>query len=201
VSPITAVSLVRALQTSHNSHDYRIPPAGNDLEISDDEFRLLGWIKDNSSDPRIDEKDAYKNDVRMVESEPSDSVIKSLDLTLPIRYPLTWLRKLDPAFIYEAWSDLPADSRNREHLQDGEVISDGHRLNASPKSLNDYLNCISMDLIIEIEITKRIGEYEYRDYDEEPKNEARYSRIYLFKRTGEIHSVDGCIGTWLSPNY
>ncbi|HFF1654075.1 hypothetical protein ACE2AL_05475 [Providencia sp. SKLX074055] len=48
VNPEIGVSLIRALQTSDDSHDYRLPPAGHELEINDDPFLLHGWLNEHS---------------------------------------------------------------------------------------------------------------------------------------------------------
>ena len=44
VSPDSPTALVRALQTINDSWDYRIPPAGDSLEIDVLPYRLVGWL-------------------------------------------------------------------------------------------------------------------------------------------------------------
>ncbi len=198
VAPDTGHSLVRALQTSDDSHDYRLPPAGNDMEIDDEEYKLRGWINECSSDPRLDKKDTFNHGIRMIESTPSKNVIEVLDLCRSEDYPVSWIDKDngEKVFIYEAWADVRDDSNREEYISGEEVISDGHRLKVSSKSLNTYLNKIGFDLIVEVEITRRGVKDGITKYNQESKKEARYARIYLLRRTGEILTTEGCVGTW-----
>jgi len=193
--------LVRALQTSDDSHDYRLPPIGNDLEIDDEEYKLHGWIDENYSDPRLDQKDTFNHNVRMIGNSPSKNVIDILNLCRSENYPVSWNDKdnREKVFIYEAWGDERDDLNREKYISDEEVVSDGHRLKVSSKSLNHYLNKVDFDLIVEVEINRRVIKNGITSYDQESKKEARYSRIYLLRRTGEIFTTEGCIGTWSSP--
>ncbi|MBV1928149.1 MAG: ATP-binding protein, partial [Gammaproteobacteria bacterium] len=188
VNPDTSLSLVRALQTSDDSHDYRLPPVGHDLEIDDDPYKLRGWISEYSSDPRLDQKDTFNHGVRMIESAPSKNVIEVLGLRRSGNYPVSWIGTVsgDKAFIYEVWGDVRDDSRQKEYIFDEEVISDGHRLKVSTNSLNHYLGQVGFDLIVNVEIERRVSKDGITKYDQESKKEARYTRLYLLRRTGEI---------------
>ena len=72
VSPDTGLSLIRALQTSDDSHDYRLPPAGHEFEIDDGPFVLRGWLSEHSGDARLDQKDVFNHGVRLIETMPSE---------------------------------------------------------------------------------------------------------------------------------
>ena len=198
VNPDTALSLVRALQTSDDSHDYRLPPFGHDFQIDDDPYKLRGWISEYSSEPRLDQKDTFNHGVRMIKSAPSKNVIEVLELYRPDNFPASWIDKDngEKAFIYEAWGDVRDDSRQNEYIFGQEVISDGHRLKVSSNSLNRYLNKVGFDLIVEVEITRRVSKDGTTNYDQESKKEARYTRLYLFRGVGEIFTTEGCVGTW-----
>ncbi len=198
VNPDTGLSLIRALQTSDDSHDYRLPPADHEFEIDDGPYLLRGWINEHSGDPRLDEKDTFNHGVRMIESMPSENVIEILGLRRSDRYPVSWIDASsgDRVFVYEAWGDVKDDSRQEEYIYDGEVISNGHRLKISLRHLKKYLSEVGFDLILEVEITRRVSENGTTKYDEEPEKTARYSRLYLLRRTGEIFTTEGCVGAW-----
>ncbi len=200
VNPDTGLSLVRALQTSDDSHDYRLPPAGNEFEIDDDPYLLRGWISEHSGDSRLDEKDTFNHGVRMIESMPSEEVVKILGLRRSNSYPLSWVDSsgANTVFDYEAWGDVRDDSRQKEYIHGEDVISDGHRLKISSHYLKKYLSEVELDLIVEVEITRRASKDGITEYNEDSEKEARYARLYLFKRTGEIFTTEGCVGTWAS---
>jgi len=130
VSPDTGLSLVRALQTSDDSHDYRLPPAGHEFEIDDGPFLLLGWLSEHSGDARLDEKDVFNHGVRLIEATPSEKVVEILGLRRSDSYPVIWLDSSNEhrAFHYEAWGDVRDDSQQREYIYGEDVISNGHRL-------------------------------------------------------------------------
>lgn len=52
-----SLSLLRALQTTENVYDYKIPDAGDNLEINHTHYQLKGWIKDITDYYGIDEFD------------------------------------------------------------------------------------------------------------------------------------------------
>lgn len=197
VNPDTALSLIRALQTSDDSHDYRLPPVDNEFEIDDGSYVLRGWLRDGSGDPRLDQKDDFNYGVRLIEAIPSDNVIEILGLHQSNSYPVNWIDSCngDRVFNYEAWGSA-RDNSQREYIYDGDVLSDGHRLKISNHHLKRYLNVVGLDLIIEIEITRRASKDGITRYDQESEKEARYTRLYLLRKTGEIFTAEGCVGAW-----
>jgi hypothetical protein len=202
VAPDTGHALVRALQTSDDSHDYRLPPTGNEFEIDEDEYKLRGWIDEYSSDPRLDKKDTFNHGIRMIEASPSKNVIEVLGLCRSEGYPVSWICKGNgaQAFIYEAWADVRDDFEGKQYIFGEEVNSYGHRLKVLPKVLNHYLNKVGFDLIVEIEITRRAIKDGITNYDQKSEKNARYTRLYLLRGTGEILTTEGCVGTWTSPD-
>ncbi|MEZ8282134.1 ATP-binding protein [Vibrio splendidus] len=198
VSPDTGLSLVRALQTSDDSHDYCLPPASHECEINDDPFLLRGWLCEQSGDARLDEKDMFNNSVRLIESQPSENVVDILGLCQSDNYPVSWFTTSsgDRVFYYEAWGDVRDDSRPSEYVYGDDVISNGHRLKVSIDHLKQYLDKVGFDLIIEVEITRRVTKDGIKKYNEESEKEARYARLYLLRRAGEIFTAEGRVGTW-----
>ena len=202
VSPDTGLSLLRALQTSRDSWDYRLPPAGHEFEIDDDPFLLRGWLNEHSGDARLDEKDVFNHDVRLMEATPSENVVEILGLCRSDSYPVSWLDSSNGAraFHYEAWGDKRGNSLRKEYIFGEDVISNGHRLKVSLHHLKQYLDKVGFDLILEVEITRRVTKDGITEYNEKSEKEARYARLYLLRRTGEIITTEGCVGTWTSPS-
>lgn len=202
VNPDTGLSLIRALQTSDDTYDYCLPSAGHESEIDDDPFVLRGWLSDHSGDARLDEKDVFNHGVRLIESTPSENVIEMLGLCRSESYPVSWVDSStgDIVFHYEAWGDVRDDSQQREYIYGEDVISNGHRLKISLNHLKQYLDKVGFDLILEVEITRRANKDGITEYNEESEKTARYARLYLLRRTGEIFTTEGCVGTWTPPS-
>jgi hypothetical protein len=201
VSPVTASALVRALQTIDSSWDYRIPPAGDDLEIDVPPYKLVGWLMDVEHELGIDEHDPLRYEVRAIERRPSHKTATALNLESIHNDQARWIEasRRNTVFLYEAWGDSRGDERDDRLRYDETVRSSGWRLRADKESLRIFLNEMGLDLIVEIEITRRNKGYDYSRYDEEGAKEARFDRVVLLRRDGAIEAAEGCLGTWTAP--
>jgi hypothetical protein len=65
-------------------------------------------------------------------------------------------------------------------------------------SLREYLNKVGMDLIVEIQITRRNRGNESR-YDQENAKELEFDRVILLRRDGSIEAAEGHLGSWTPP--
>ena len=194
VSPKTAPALVRALQSANDSHDYRIPPEGDHLEINQSKYILKGWINDTDQDIRIDEGDPIRYEIRNIEQKPSSETINVLNLKFIFDGQVKWVNDQDICFIYETWSDIPNNDAVDRRYFDISVKSHGWRLKVTKDALDTFLNKVGFDLIIEVEITRR----NKGDYEKETKK-SRFTKLVLLRRDGTIEDAEGCIGAWKTP--
>ena len=202
VSPETAAALTRALQTINDSWDYRIPPDGDKLEIDNPPYRLLGWLVDGENHLGIDEKDPFRYDVRAIRCSPSMKTITTLNLTFVNDIQARWVKadQGNTIFVYRAWGDNRGDEHEDRLRYDEIVRSNGWRLTIKKEALIRFLNGAGLDLIVEIEITRRNKGYGYDPrYDEEENKEARFDRVILLRKDGTIEAAERCIGTWTAP--
>ena len=96
-------------------------------------------------------------------------------------------------FVYEAWGAAGGD--DEEHQASRGVA--GHRLLAHREQVLSFLRSQELDLILEVEVTRR--ERETRRYAGEKANEApegRFARLYLFDGEGNLEVAEGRLGTW-----
>jgi len=198
VSPDTASALVRALQTADDSWDYRIPPAGHDLEIDAIPYKLMGWLIDVEHELGIDERDPLRYGVRAIECRPSHKTETALNLKFVHNDQARWVdaSRWNTVFVYEAWGDNRGDEREDRLRYDETVRSSGWRLRADKEALSTFLNEMGLDLIVEIEITRRNKGYGYSRHDEEKTKQARFDRVVLLRRDGTIEAAEGRLGTW-----
>jgi hypothetical protein len=202
VSPSTASSLVRALQSIEDSWNYELPYSNEEIEINKLPFRLVGWLNRNESDTGIDETDSLRYEVSKITSQPSKRVIETLNLTFAFDNQIKWIDTDNGStvFLYKAWGDSRGDEQESSLRYDQSVRSSGQRLLVNKQALLKYLNSIEMDLIIEIEITRRNKGYGVSRYDEEKTKESRFDRVLVIRRDGSIEAAEGCIGTWTTPS-
>lgn len=201
VSPETAGSLMRALQTVDDSWDYTIPPAGDEFEIDCAPYKLVGWLEDPKHISGIDEGDMLRYGVREIECKPSNKTANALNLTFVYDSQIRWINTDDgnTIFTYEAWGDNSDDNRDDKYRYDSTVRSNGWRLKIDKQALYTFLNNVGFDLIVEVEITRRNKGYDYSRYDEEKTKEERYDKVILLRQDGTIEDAEGCIGTWEVP--
>lgn len=198
VSPDTAASLVRALQTVDEPHDYKIPEAGDELELEAPPYRLKGWLDRRYADSGIDERDPLRYDVGPVQCGPSEGVIAALDLRSIYDGYQKWVRIADgvQAFRYNAWSDNRWDDYDERRVSDNKVRSEGWRLQVSKDSLSKLLAEKGLDLIVEIQITRKNKGDEYSQHNEKKTKEGRFDRVILLRRDGTIEAADRRLGSW-----
>ena len=202
VSPETAAALTRALQTVQDNWDYRIPPDGDKLEIDNPPYKLLGWLSDSKHELGIDERDPLRYDVNAIECSPSNKTITALNLTFVNDDQATWIEADhgNTVFVYGAWGDNRGDEREDRLRYDETIRSSGWRLRIDKEALKALLNDMGLDLIVEIEITRRNKGYGYYTrYDEEETKESRFDRVIILRRDGTIEAAEGCLGTWTAP--
>lgn len=201
VSPDTAGALVRALQTIEDSWDYRIPTADDELELNVPRYKLVGWLIDDRHDLGIDERDPFRYGVRAIESRPSNKIATALNIEFVYDDQARWVERSRrrTVFVYEAWGDTGGDEAEDSFRHSDYVRSSGWRLRADKETLRILLNKMNLDLIVEIEITRKNKGYEYSRDDEKKTKEARFDRVVRLRRDGAIEAAEGRLGTWTAP--
>jgi hypothetical protein len=199
VSPTTAIALVRALQTVPDYTDYRLPSMEGDFEVDAPPYKLKSWIADGDYNSRIDERDPLRFDLLPIQSLPSDDVYSELNLVFVFEEMPRWRNSTsrEAVFTYRAWSDVRWSDGGQGILFTEDLHSSGYQLIMDKNSLHEYLNKVGMDLIVEIQITRRNRGDESR-YDQENAKEVEFDRLILLRRDGSIEGAEGRLGTWTS---
>lgn len=202
VSSKTASSLVRALQTVTDSSDYKIPWAGEDLEIRASPYRLIGWLSHQETSSGIDEHDPIGRNVHRLDMVPSPETVDALCVDFHLDKSALWASRDGQRTVlsYEAWADEPSDDRHDRGRYDETVRSNGWRLRIDRAALGHLLKRRRLDLIVEIEILRRNMGYEPRYDDEEDAKETRFDRVLLFRSNGDVEGAEGRIRTWQVPS-
>jgi hypothetical protein len=182
VSREQSASLLRALQTVDNPHDFRIPDADDDLQIDEGHYQLKGWIVDRPSERGIDESDQWAGDVRFPAPEPAPFVVEMMRLSADSDRRL-WQApsSATPTLRSETWGHFPE--------KDSSEQPSGCRLQASIQFVIEFLEAIGMDLVLEVEVQRRSRHerYESRDGDE-LRNIPPSTRLFIVKSDGTIRA-------------
>ncbi|WP_211880084.1 hypothetical protein [Pseudarthrobacter albicanus] len=161
VDPSHSFALMAALQTASSPHDFRIPAAGDELEIDMAGYMLRGWIEVDSGRNGIDEGDPFGSGMRYPPPRPSAQVQKVLNLKPDpdMRFWLPSAARSEPVFGVSAWDDLHPQGHGRS------VGSQGVRVQIRPESLDVVLDELKTDLIAEVTIDRKTFDYSGRRTD------------------------------------
>jgi hypothetical protein len=197
VGPTTAASLMRALQTSRDPYDYKLPDEGTDFEINEPPYRLLGWLDDIAIDSGIDSRDPFCRTIAGVRLRPGAAVGKDLVQRITSDGNMAWYAgQQSLAFEHVAWSDKPPEDRSERRRY--RLESEGERLSVSVKTLLSWMLKTEMDLIVSIELIREEGGGDYEETSKE-KRKARTAKVIVLRRDGSIEACNGRVGTWQTP--
>lgn len=197
VEPSTSRFLLRALQTTEDPWDYKLPDEGeNHAEIDEAPYRLLGWLRNGDiREGRIDEKDPFRGYASSIGARPGQRVTVACDLTRDTAGRPRWSspHAKQPMFAYEVWGEPPED--DEKYVVRFAVA--GQRLLVHKEQLLNFLRGQELDLIIEVEVERR-GQQARRYADEEgnPTPEGRFIRLYRLDGRGGLEVAEGRLGTW-----
>jgi hypothetical protein len=185
VSPDAALSLMRALQTTSNPHNYILPMDDEDYserEITDAGFELKAWLNDGRFEEGLDEFDSLARGV----GGSFTSFGKDFMNTMAVR-PIAGTGRYrssdgSEVALFEIWDD----SLEKDRIT--EPFSMGRRLWLRVDVLLEYLRQRNRDLIIEVQIARNS---ERNQRDEEEKYDLGKSRIYLLRGNGTLETLDG----------
>lgn len=185
VSSDRSMALLRALQSVDNPHDYRIPDAEDDLQINFDGFLLKGWIVDRSHDGRLDEQDPWAGAIRYPQPEPAAYIFDRMKLNSDAEHRRWFVQggNIDVAWsqVWGHFSEKDDDEKNHES---------GSRFQTSFVFIVTLLRELEMDLIVEVEIERRLR---YSRWERRNDDDIGYippsARLFLIKSDGSISTL------------
>jgi hypothetical protein len=197
VSPEASEALMRALQTAE-AWSYNIPKGGNNFEINQPPYQLLGWLDYGKSESRIDDDDPLRYGVKSIQVLPSEKLASILNLRFVHEHTIRWMdtRRGTTALIYDAWGDTRGDEPENRYIYSDVPRSDGWRLQIAKESFEEVLNTMEMNLIVEIQITRKNYSYGQSRYDKAKEKTVKSKKILLVKKDGSIESTEGHLGSW-----
>jgi len=180
VGPDRSAALLRALQTTMNSHDYRLPDAHDDAEVQKAGFRLKGWVQDHNLESGQGSKDPWAGGISYPPPMPARHILRLLSLRADPEMRV-W-RKADGMPVL--WSLLWGEEVDADGLR---TVESGRRLQAALPFLHFMLDRLGMDMIVEVEIDRNTVRSRYEDASNDPfEHQGHYTRLFLIKPDGRI---------------
>ncbi len=177
VHPDYARSLLHALQTTLNPHDFKLSN-----QIDDQGFLLKNLYYDQRTEDGLDEFDPlfrHTHSSRWVLDEEFTN-------TMTLRVSKSTQKYFVPSGEIAAWLEIWSDQSARNHERIYEPFSNGQRLWVRIEMLLKYLNKRGLDLIIEVKIARR---RDYNSREKEEKYDFGRSIIYLLRRDGSLETI------------
>lgn len=180
VQPERSNALLGALQVAASQMDFRIPSAGDDLELDIEEYVLRGWMNDDSRELGLDRSDGFSGGVGYPPPRPSAEFQTAIRLA-PDKDQRNWVRQESgpsPSLLVTTWNDQSRERNGRG------LGSKGERVEIELPSLHKALQVFGMDLIVEVSIDRATYDYSGRNNDYSG-NEIGYLddyfKIFLYK--------------------
>ncbi|WP_407557482.1 hypothetical protein [Winogradskyella sp. 4-2091] len=176
-------SLLRALSTCSDYHDYKIPDYEESrVEIDQDIFRLESFIVNPDVSNGIDKFDPYGENITYPQFSLSEEFVKKLNLSSDSEGKIWYSSNGQVALKCDAWNS----NLNR---YSEEPDQSGMRLSASLDTLKIICQVYDCNLIIDVNISRNI-DYRYRSNKEKDKYEyITNHKIYLLSEDGRLKSA------------
>jgi hypothetical protein len=181
VTPKTSEALLRALQTAKDNYDYRIPLEGDDLQIHEENFQLVGWLRQISSEYEgLDKNDPFANEIGKSYILFGNEVENVFEINYSKDYKLAYFDQ-EKVFEFQNWSDKTKHSYST-HGSSGSILKIDSRF------LISFLQKRKMHLLVECTISRYLKDRNYSYEKPERKNNAK---LYLIKSNGEVKTIRG----------
>lgn len=181
VSSASSQSLMNALSTTENPHDFKLPYYDEeDMEVDSPPFKLKGWLTERNVTKGIDAHDLFVAELTYPPYQIGKNVIDALNLVNSKDNKIYYSPiSPDPSIITKLWSS-PRESRDEEPAQDGMTMKCTLDF---VKHLCKTLNC---ELIIEIQIQRNIS---HRYDNDRGTYKPPKHKIFIISSDGKIRDT------------
>lgn len=181
VSPKTSDALLRALATSSDPFDYKLPYFDEkDMEIESASFQLKGWINERHNSKGLDQFDPYADQINYPPYSLGSTIAEKLGLSADPDGK-TW--KIDNstelAMYCETWRSL------RER-RDEETDQSGMRMKAKLSFLKELCSTLDYEIIFDVGIKREIN---YRYNREKREYVKSQHKIFILSADGKLRTT------------
>ncbi|WP_067150180.1 AAA family ATPase [Pseudotamlana agarivorans] len=196
VSNKGADALLRALQTTKDSHDYVIPYEEVDFDdeyryddkaIDENGFSLKGWLLDITSEYEgIDKHDPLFNGTSKGFIRFGNTVHSYFDIDYNVLYRKGYMEN-ELICEYKNWNEITDDEyENRKY--NSQVLTSGSIFQVSSDFLIRFLKAEQKSLIIKCVIERQLEERIYRKNYDDNRNKVK---LFLIKPDGTVKTLRG----------
>ncbi|AIY08774.1 hypothetical protein LK13_09330 [Paenibacillus polymyxa] len=185
VSSATAQSLLHALSTCSNPHDFKLPAYEEDeMEIDLDTFKLKGWVYQEEAYKYLDEFDPHSAKVDYPPYKIGNSITEKMKISSDYeKREWTLADESKASIICEIWVPI-YDSHEEEEIRRG------NRLTASLLFLKRLCTEFQSELIIEVQIRRSFRQKSYMRGSESNEYKPPFSKLFIFSADGRLRDTE-----------
>lgn len=187
VSVNNSASLLKALVSCNNPHDYKLPSYNED-ELDDSSFKMKGWLVEPDKYKKLDEIDPYAGELKF----PIRRISKEYEELLNLNYSLLTRTYLDDKGNSQGFSETWTDTHSNDRYSEN-IIRDGNRLYLSLDKLKHLCVKTNLSLIFNVSINRQSSTHD-KDTPDDVKYPGPYCNLYTL-------SKDGVVRDYQSRNY
>ncbi|MGL5083726.1 MAG: hypothetical protein ACRC8A_19765 [Microcoleaceae cyanobacterium] len=190
VSQRTSESLLNALSTCLNPHDFKLPACEEEeeeMEFNEPPFELQRWIWRGYQGEGIDAADPHAGKIDYPPYRIGDSIIKQLGLSVDLEQRKWFMTgRAQESLVCELWSTHRGEDKEEPHKY-------GIRMSASLEFLNQLCVTLERELIIEVQIERRLRKSSYYTRsDDDGEYPAANSKVYILSADGKLRDTGTC---------
>lgn len=171
-----AEALVRALRTTRDPSDYKVPDFEDRLEIDEGGYAFKGWIQPGDCSSRLDEYDPWAADMSAQVLAPASPFVRLLKLRAD-QGERTWHDGVSRSQLHsQVWSEGADDG---EHSRNG----GGQRLVASRGFVDALMLATGFHLVVRVSMERTLVQRHYHR-GRENKHSEKITEVFLL-RPGE----------------
>lgn len=185
VSPAASQSLLNALTTCPDPHDFKLPDYQEErMEFESYPFELKGWIWRKYTDNRLDEYDPHACQIAFPPYQVGQSIVEKLGLSFDSEQREWFLHNTDKASILgELWS-------TSKYSLDEDPLRRGERLSASLAFLKNLCLILECELIFEVQINRRFKRKSYMGNEDGIRYTPPHNKICILSADGKLRDAE-----------
>ncbi|MCW3794424.1 DUF4297 domain-containing protein [Paenibacillus sp. LS1] len=185
VSSATAQSLLYALSTCSNPHDFKLPAYEEDeMEIEVGSHKLKGWVYQEEAYKRLEKFDPHSAKVDYPPYKIGSSITERMKISSDYeKREWTLADESGASIVCEIWAPIHDSHENEE-------ARNGNRLTASLSFLKRLCIEFQSELIIEVQIQRRYRQKSYMRGSESDEYKPPLSKLFIFSADGRLRDTE-----------
>ncbi|WP_243767408.1 hypothetical protein [Paenibacillus agricola] len=185
VSSSASQSLLNALTTCSNPHDFKLPEyEEEDMEFGAYPFVLKGWIWQKDIAKRLDEFDSQAAKIDFPPYKIGESIMKKMNLTVDLELREWFSSDTDEVSLAcGIWSENMPE-------KDDEPNRHGNQLSASLSFLKKLCMTMECELVFEVQINRRFKRNNYSRSEERDEYRPPHNRILILSADGRLRDSE-----------